>query len=72
MELMFNNCRTFNEDDSPVGVAGIFFSNILLSKNVICFFSRDHPPQVLPETLAPTEIQLQQAPKKNETLNFRL
>ncbi|PAV84795.1 hypothetical protein WR25_05319 [Diploscapter pachys] len=22
MELMFNNCRTFNEDDSPVGVAG--------------------------------------------------
>ncbi|KAL6725591.1 hypothetical protein Aduo_007632 [Ancylostoma duodenale] len=22
MELMFNNCRTFNEDDSPVGIAG--------------------------------------------------
>uniref|UniRef100_A0A158QRX2 Bromo domain-containing protein n=1 Tax=Haemonchus placei TaxID=6290 RepID=A0A158QRX2_HAEPC len=22
MELMFNNCRTFNEDDSPVGMAG--------------------------------------------------
>ncbi|VDO73134.1 unnamed protein product [Heligmosomoides polygyrus] len=22
MELMFSNCRTFNEDDSPVGIAG--------------------------------------------------